>query len=564
MTGSPVHGDGDRYVSLDNATAHKDGAPTEHAFIAIGGPDAAPISETELAARVGTVLPDDALGLLRVIDTAAAKLATTNLAQASEAELTHSVEVSERIRRRFDGLSANLYLEGSDRSIHRAAGFLTMPAYLALGHRLGRGETKRRSALALRLTRRTALTGDTLEPTLPATADAVAGGQIGAAHALVIAGIMKKVPGAIDPADHTTIESELAQHARSLSPTDLEKAGARLLALIDPDGAYTEPQDRQRQRAFSISAQDDQLMSKLAGKVTPALKEKLAVIFTKLAAPGVNNPADPNSPRSADRTADQTLDDDALTAARTLDDRTADQRGHDALEAIVDFFLANKGLGRPDRIPAEIVISVSDADLARHAGVGIGAAGTLIPVADLIELAADATPHLAVFRHHTREALYLGRGKKNRFANKAQRLMLFARDGGCTASACDAPFVRTEAHHSPDWAPSGPMPQGGRTDIDAIGSCCGGHNRWVGPKIGQWETLVLTSGPNAGRMAWRPTGTRGPWALNPTHHPELLSQQGAHAPPDDRSGFEKRLEARLGFAFLTPDPARGTTSHTAA
>ncbi|MFZ2511563.1 MAG: DUF222 domain-containing protein, partial [Gordonia sp. (in: high G+C Gram-positive bacteria)] len=549
MIGSPVHGDGDRYVSLDNATADKDGAATEHAFIAIGGPDAAPISETELAARIGTVLPDDALGLLQVMDTAAAKLAATNLTQASEADLAHSVEVSERIRRRFDGLSANLYLEGSDRSIHRAAGFLTMPAYLALGHRLGRGETTRRNALALRLTRPTTLTGDTREPALPATADAVASGQIGAAHALVIAAIMKKVPDSIDPTDHTTIEAELAQHARSLSPTDLEKAGARLLALIDPDGAYTEPQDRQRQRALSISAQDDQLMSKLAGKLTPALKEKLAVIFTKLAAPGINNPADPNSPRGS-----EDADDQALAAARVRDDRTADQRGH---EAIIDFFLANKGLGRPDRIPTEIVISVSDADLARHAGIGIGAAGTLIPVADLIELAADATPHLAVFRHHTREALYLGRGKKNRFANKAQRLMLFARDGGCTASACDAPFIRTEAHHSPDWA------QGGRTDIDTIGSCCGGHNRWVGPNVGQWETVILATGPNAGRMAWRPTGTQGPWELNPTHHPELLPQQGAHAPPDDRSGFEKRLEARLGFAFLTPNPDPDTTTPTA-
>ena len=549
----PERGEQDRYIHIDNARAAKAGEPADHAYVAIGSADAAPVSETDLAEAVGIVLPDDTLGLLRVIDTAAAKLAQMNLAGTSEAELAHSIEISERIRRRFDGLSANLYLEGSDRSVHRAAGFLSMSAYMAMGHRLGRHEAKRRAALALRLTRPTSLSGEKLEPKLPATADAVAGGEIGAAHAIVISTVMNQVPEAISPADRDAIETELAEHAHSLSPTDLQKAGARLIALIDPDGAYTDPEDRKRQRGFSLGAQDEQLMSRLTGKATPTLKEKLALIFTKLAAPGVNNPDDPDSPNGGDDVNDKVLAD-----ARALDTRTADQRGHDALEAIADFFLANHGLGRGDRIPAEIVISVSDADLARHAGVGIGSAGTLIPVSDLIELAADATPHLAVFRHHTREALYLGRGKKNRFANKAQRLMLMARDGGCTGKACDAPFVRTQAHHSPDWA------KGGRTDIDAIGSCCGGHNRHVGPKIGQWETDILTTGPNAGRMVWRPSGTHGPWELNPTHHPELLTQQGAHAPPDDRSGIEKQLEARMGYAFLTPDPDPGTTPQAAA
>ena len=74
----------------------------------------------------------------------------------------------------------------------------------------------------------------------------------------------------------------------------------------------------------------------------------------------------------------------------------------------------------------------------------------------------------------------------------------------------------------PDWA------AGGVTDIDRIGGACGGHNRWNGTQPGQWESTVLTDGPDTGRVGWRPVGRKGPWLVNPIFHPDKL---GPHTPP---------------------------------
>lgn len=547
-------------VDLSNETPWSESGESSEPgeFIPVGEPGAAPLTEEQLLTAHGIELPESPLALWQLMDAAAAKLGQTPLTPEPAAAVARSVEVSERIRRRMDRLSAALHHEAEERSIHRQAGYLNMHTYMSSGHRLGPHESKRRMALAKQLIGRTSLSGQPLDPQLAATAAGVRDGDVSAAHTAVIAAIMKKVPDALSPGDHEKIEADLATHARNLSPAHLSKAGARLLALIDPDGAYTEPRDRQRQRDLHLFGQNEQLMSRLRGDLTPQARAKLELILQQWAAPGMNNPDDPDSPHPADapdgsRAADGSdVDTDLLDNARQRDERSSGQRNHDAFEAILDFVIAHRGLGRPDRIPAEIVISITDKELAEKAGMGLTATGTLIPVADLIELAAQATPYLAVFRHHTRQALYLGRGKKHRFANKAQRLMLLARDGGCSAPGCDVPFSRTEAHHSPDWA------KGGRTDIDAIGATCGGHNRWVGPNPGQWETDLLSTGPNAGRMVWRPSGGTAPWKLNPLHHPEFSPDQHTHAPPDNRSGIEKQLEARMGLAFLEDDTGTGT------
>ncbi|WP_411815722.1 DUF222 domain-containing protein [Gordonia sp. SND2] len=292
--------------------------------------------------------------------------------------------------------------------------------------------------------------GETLPPRKPATAAAVAAGTVGAEHALVISGVLAKVPGCISPEVKARAEAELADAAAGLNPDDLGKVGDRLLAHLDPDGQESDHVDRQRQRGITILPQDRQLMSKVRGAMTPELRAKFEVILTAWAAPGMNNPADPDSPTG---TIDaESIDAEALAAARGRDLRSTAQRTHDALLALCDYVLAHGRLGAPNRIPAELVITVTDQELAAHAGIALTATGTRIPIGELVNLAAEAVPHLAVFRHHTSEVLYQGRGA--RFASKAQRLALFARDRGCTAPGCDRPFAQTQAHHAPDCVKS--------------------------------------------------------------------------------------------------------------
>jgi hypothetical protein len=48
----------------------------------------------------------------------------------------------------------------------------------------------------------------------------------------------------------------------------------------------------------------------------------------------------------------------------------------------------------------------------------------------------------------------------------SQRVVLYAKDRGCTAPGCDVPGYWTEVHHVDDWA------RGGRTDIDKLTLAC--------------------------------------------------------------------------------------------
>lgn len=171
---------------------------------------------------------------------------------------------------------------------------------------------------------------------------------------------------------------------------------------------------------------------------------------------------------------------------------------------------------------------MADEDLARQAGIAWTATGTRLPISDLVKLAADTVPYLAVFSGATGQCLHLGRAR--RFAGLAQRLALFARDRGCTGPGCSVPFARTEAHHMPDWS------RGGRTDIDALGAACGRHNRSAGDQRGQWESVILERGERAGRVGWRAAGRGGAWQVNPVFHPEQFAPHRARTHTDDESG----------------------------
>ncbi|GAC58304.1 hypothetical protein GOHSU_36_00480, partial [Gordonia hirsuta DSM 44140 = NBRC 16056] len=358
------------------------------------------------------------------------------------------------------------------------------------------------------------LTGEKLDPALPASTTALAQGLIGREHILVIAQIMNKIPTTADPADRDTAETMLADAATTLDPGNLTAVGNRILAHLDPDGTLTDDTERQRRRGLSIQAQNRQLLSKIRATLTPLLRTTLETTLHLWAAPGMNNPQDPDSPHG---TIDQPgLDQAALAAAAARDLRSHSQRQHDGLLAALSHLNSHTAAAaNGNNITSQIVVTVSDEDLARGAGVAYTATGTRLPVSDLVALAADTTPYLAVFAGATSQILYLGRSRRT--ATKAQRLALFARDRGCTAPGCTQPFTRTQAHHMPDWA------HGGHTDIDHLGGACGPHNRAGGTQPGTWETTILPTGPHTGRVAWRPAGHNTPWTTNPMFHPEKLA-----------------------------------------
>ncbi|MFT3900387.1 MAG: DUF222 domain-containing protein [Gordonia sp. (in: high G+C Gram-positive bacteria)] len=456
-------------------------------------------------------LPDSPVELAALIDAATVKLADAKLGLLTDGQVQATVESLETTRRRMDGVDAAFYVEVSDRQVFLRTGSKKPRDFYAQYLRLGAAEARRREDVAASIGRLSSMTGEKLPPRRELLAELVAAGQASGHHVREVEKAMGAIPAAVPVEDVEQAEATLSAAAIELPPEDMGKLGQRILAHLDPDGTLTDDEDRQRQRGLSLGRQDTQGMSKLSGYLTPAARALLEVWLENWAKPGMNNPDDENSidGSAAELGAE---DRDALANAAARDRRTPAQRNHDAFVTAAHWILGHGALGPPARIPAELVITIDEADLARRAGVATTATGTLLPVSELIDLAAEATPWLEVFKQGTRQVLDLYRGA--RIASKAQRLALFGRDRGCTRPMCPRPASQCQAHHATkDWA------DGGLTNIGDLTLACGPDNRNVGTNPGQWETTPLTHGSDTGRTGWRLAGSGGHYRTNPLHDP---------------------------------------------
>ncbi|MGV9711335.1 DUF222 domain-containing protein [Gordonia sp. NPDC003424] len=438
------------------------------------------------------------VGLYRELDDLLDRIAAADSTPATSGEVVAVAEAHERSARRMSFFGLQRLLECSDRNVVAEEGYRSLGDFMVDRLRITDPGRRRKQMAALLSLH--ALSGELLDPLCPTLAEAYAEGAIGVDHAVTVITVLDKLPTTLDAEQRAAAEELMADYARVHSPQELTTLGARLLAHLDPDGALTDEKDRARRRSLHLSKQDAQLMSTLEGQLDPVTRALLDVVLDAWAAPGMNNPADEASPRGSKDDADP----EALKQAAERDLRTPGQRNHDALHALLKAVADGGLLGKSHRgLPPHLIITISETELRERAGVGTTAGGALLPIADVIELAAEAQEHLAVFADHTAQPLYLGRA--NRFASQAQRMMLLARDGAvCTCPGCSQPFTRTEAHHAEqDWV------DGGLTDIQDLAAACPTHNRMVGDKPGQWSTHIVTDGPDAGRPAWTRNTKRG-------------------------------------------------------
>ncbi|MGC4964038.1 DUF222 domain-containing protein [Gordonia sp. DT101] len=456
---------------------------------------------TAAAASVGD-LPagENVVELYREFHHLLDRIAGVDTTSASPADLVAVAVEHERAARRMSSIGHRRVMDVCDRDAHTTAGYRSLHNFMA--EKLRIGDLRHRKEQMAAVSQMYNLHGELLAPRHPQTAAALAEGAIGPDHVQTIVNAMARIPAAVAPDLVEAAEASLAYFARDFSPKTLTDLGARILGHLDPDGTVTDQHDRARQRRLLLSKQDAQQLSRLTATLDPTTRAMFDVVLAAWAAPGMNNPDDKQSPTGQREHADP----DTLAAAAARDARTPEQRNHDALRALLDYILTSGGLGASHRgLPPHLIIAITEQELRERAGLGHTTTGASLPIADIVELAAHADLHLAVFADHTREILHLGTAK--RFANQAQRFALFARDGAhCTHPDCDMPFSHTDIHHAEqDWA------EGGRTDIDALAAACPTHNRMVGHKPGQFTTHIVADGPDAGRPAWtRNTNGTGP------------------------------------------------------
>ena len=199
------------------------------------------------------------------------------------------------------------------------------------------------------------------------------------------------------------------------------------------------------------------------------------------------------------------------------DNRTLAQRRHDAMAYIGRQALTKTELGQHNGLPTTIIVRTTLQDLESRAGIGVTGGGTLLPLSDVVNLAAQKNTHhyLAVFDQATGSALDLFRARRT--ASVAQRLMLIARDGGCTKPHCTVTAYGCQVHHAVlDWT------DGGLTNVNDNALACGCDNRMVGPGVGPPASTNSTKSSGSRPHTWTPGKPASTTTTNPrnsAHHP---------------------------------------------
>ena len=98
--------------------------------------------------------------------------------------------------------------------------------------------------------------------------------------------------------------------------------------------------------------------------------------------------------------------------------------------------LASGELGQHNGLPASIIVTTTlQGTRGRLPASGLTGGGTLLPMSDVIRLAGHAHHYLAIFDKGKALALY----HTKRLASPAQRIVLYAKDRGCSFPGCNVP-----------------------------------------------------------------------------------------------------------------------------
>src|SRR6201993_62269 len=331
--------------------------------------------------------------------------------------------------------------------------------------------------MAVRIRPRRSLTGPLLEPELPELADAVEKGLVGEGHIREVCRALDALPAAVSRTDREYAERTLVRHAIKHDANFVAAVGRRIADVLNPDGLFDD-RDRARRRGLVL---------------------------------GRPHPDEPPSDPTA------------------RDERSSPQRLHDAITLGLKAGISSGNLGQHRGTPVSVIVTTTLSGLDRAASAvndptvpmpapARTGGGSSLPMRDLIRMASDAIPYLAVFEDHTQRPLYLGRAK--RVASADQRLICYARDRGCTHPDCMEPGYHCEVHHATEWA------DGGATDADNLFFACESHHGLISQR--RRRTKI-----KRGRLAWT-DGTKPP-DVNRIHHPhELLRSDDEDADDGDR------------------------------
>jgi hypothetical protein len=457
----------------------------------------------------GVVDREAIMAALDVLDAAVDELGELNFDALTTRESLALLERTESVRRRLPVSEHKLINNLAHAATAEELGGKLSHA-IAERTLISSAEATRRIKEAADLGPRRALTGEPLPPTLAGAAAAQKAGKLGTGQVAVIRRFYHQLPGWVDAATRDKAEADLAEQGTHYRPEQLAGLADTIADCLNPDGNFRD-EDRARRRGLTLSNQQPDLMSELRGYITPELRATLETVLAKLAAPGMCNPEDDNP----------VVDGAPSEEAIQRDTRSAGQRNHDGLLAALRAMVASGELGQHNGLPASIIVTTTLAELEAAAGQGLTGGGSILPMSDVIRLARHARHYLAIFDKGKPLALY----HTKRLASPAQRIVLYARDRGCSAPGCDVPGYYSEVHHVTPYA------QCHTTDVNDLTFGCGCHHRLLKP--GGWTTRKNAKGDTE----WLPPPhlDHGQPRINTFHHPEKLLH-GEDDEEDDNPG----------------------------
>ncbi len=365
-----------------------------------------------------------------------AEVLAVDVASLSVAELTAHMARLEQVRTQFE---AHVYetLGFFDRSAAWQLDAAYNPAnWLAAQTGTSRAVAGSRVTLAARLGQ------------MPETRAALADGSITEAHARVLARCVAN-PRVRDA--FSDQEAELVAEAMELTADQLAVKVDAWIELWDFDGA--EPRDLQHD---TLSASRVGQRVRVNGEfgldtglpLLAALEERVDQLFHR------------------DKQVAEANPDDGLAA------RTPGMRRAEALVELVEAGAAAEG--NPDRRDALFMIHV-DEDTYRFGGRHVDSLceltdGSVLPI-DVMRRMRCGSRHQSVVLDAAKVVLHLGR--EERYANRAIRRALAARDRGCAVPGCDRPPSHCDAHHVVFWDHLG------GTDIDNMVLLCRHHHNAI-------------------------------------------------------------------------------------
>ena len=401
----------------------------------------------------------------------------TDVWSLSDNDLAATIERCEALAARQAALGLRLVREADARDLGRRLGASSTTGWLRHRLRLRPGEAKVRVDLANRLR-----VGDPAAApvdyaanvattaggrSMPATAAALAAGQVSVDHAGMIARTMVDLPGGLSSEQERVAETNLVSWAREHDPVTVGRLGRHLIHALDTE-TLEEREERAFQRRelrFSDAADGS---TRVSGRLDAESAAMVRAALDSLAAP---NPSPDGS--QDPRTAGQRTADALVELARRANDGGMLPAGHGVrphLAVIISL----------DSLLAKAADLSGPNDAGRLTAAGQDGCGWVPSAPGELgwggPLSAESVRRIACDSGITRvitnaASVPLDVGRESRSVTPGEWAALVVRDRGCAFPGCTRPAEWCIAHHIVHWADGGP------TDLDNLVLLCGYHHR---------------------------------------------------------------------------------------